>query len=494
MSSYLMSKTARVNFPIIPSGAPYIHLRMESYIEQTKGHPAKVVSDEDIIDIYKKNKELAASRFSKNLGLLPDMQQGRELLADVISLYNAGFDHKKGMEDSLREGVDQAVKRIKSANPSFKYSFGLKSTFKFLHESVDGLQSSIDEINGIVKELEKLDANIVNYYGYNGKSPLGQAPSKPNGLTMLNVDSKSQTSFINLKDRVQKLEMITAQHTGKLDEVVDVKMPDGTIENVKTKGVLWGMSQQLINIQGTILEAAALANLQALERELEEMFRKATGENVTVSVISDPGGTTYDEVLDKMVTNTSDISIKITRSNGEVSSTEINLGLSAKAQYKAGKAKAKVTTFKTSTVLNLLKKGQVLNTLEEYRFLNDIAFGRWKQAGTANIRKYLAAVGAMDAIGGTAGGDEIYLLVYIDQVLSVEQFFNALISNGQFLDIDIKTADKVANKKITSYGRKSIAEMAKEQVDSPNKQLAYQRSKALQILIHEMEQQLQIKY
>ena len=159
-------------------------------------------------------------------------------------------------------------------------------------------------------------------------------------------------------------------------------------------------------------------------------------------------------------------------------------------------AATKSTTFKTTTVNALLRRGDLLNTAGEYRFLNDITFGRWKQLGTSNIRRYMAAAGAYDAIGGTAGGDETYLLVYLDKIMTVEEFFDDMITSKNFLDIDIKNDDKVSGKNIISFGRKSIKRLGSDDggISNPNMELAYMRSKALQLLIHEMEAQVQISY
>lgn len=474
-------------YPVTNEGLPYIHLKQANYMKQIEGMPKKIIGDKDITDIYKKNKGIMARRLKTNMGF-KTVEEGRKMLAELISIYNAGFDHKEGMEESLREGAMKAVDRIKSANPNFKYKYGLSNVFSYLHENVNGLQEAVNDINDIVDKLESLNANIINYYGYNGKSPFSPT-AMTNGIRMLNIDKKSQTSFINLKKTLNKLEMVTANNTGKLSPQVQVTMPDGSTETVKTKGALWGVSQRLINIQGTILEAVGLATLERSEKEIEDYIKSITSPDVKVEVVSDPGGKILDKELGRMVTNTSDFSIKVTK-NG----TEINLGLSAKAQYKSGPAKAKTTTFKTTTVDSLLRRGGLLNTITEYRFLNDMAGGKWRTLGSNNIRKYLAALGSLDAIGGTVGGDETYLLVYLDKIISVEEFFQELITSKKYLDIDIKNSDKVSNKAIESFGRGSISKLAKESIGTiPNTQLAYQRSKALQILIHEMEAQVQLK-
>ena len=108
----------------------------------------------------------------------------------------------------------------------------------------------------------------------------------------------------------------------------------------------------------------------------------------------------------------------------------------------------------------------------------------------------MAAAGAYDAIGGTAGGDETYLLVYLDKIMTVEEFFDDMITSKNFLDIDIKNDDKILGKNnIISFGRKSIKRLADDGgISNSNMELAYMRSKALQLLIHEMEAQVQISY
>ena len=79
---------------------------------------------------------------------------------------------------------------------------------------------------------------------------------------------------------------------------------------------------------------------------------------------------------------------------------------------------------------------------------------------------------------------------------SVEEFFDDMIASKNFLDIDIKNDDKVLGKNnIISFGRKSIKRLADDGgISNSNMELAYMRSKALQLLIHEMEAQVQISY
>lgn len=478
-------------FPITNEGLPYIHLHQANYLKQLDGMPDKFITDDDIVKMYQKQKRAIASRLKSTLKL-KSVEEGRNILKEAIALYNAGYDHKNGMEESLKEGAMRAVDRIRTANPNFKYKYGLSSTFKYLYEDVKGVQSAIDELNEIVKTLESLDANLVHYYSQDPKSPFSSFGGS--GLKLLSVDDKSQTSFLNLKKQIEKLEAVAATggNGGKLDPVVTVKMPDGSTEQVKTKGVLWGMHQRLINIQGTILEAVGLATLESAEKEIIEYVKSILGDNVEVSIEADASGSTYDELLGRMVTNTSDFAIKITKDG-----TTTNLGLSAKSQYKTGPKKTKSTTFKTTTVNALLRRGDLLNTAGEYSFLNDITFGRWKHLGISNIRRYMAAAGAYDAIGGTAGGDETYLLVYLDKIMTVEEFFDDIITSKNFLDIDIKNDDKVGKKnKIISFGRKSIKRLGSDDggISNPNIELAYMRSKALQLLIHEMEAQIQMNY
>ena len=81
--------------------------------------------------------------------------------------------------------------------------------------------------------------------------------------------------------------------------------------------------------------------------------------------------------------------------------------------------------------------------------------------------------------------------------MTVEEFFDDIITSKNFLDIDIKNDDKVGKKnKIISFGRKSIKRLGSDDggISNPNIELAYMRSKALQLLIHEMEAQIQMSY
>lgn len=478
-------------FPINDNGTPYIHARQTSYMKQLKVMPKQVISDAQVVDIYKKNKRKISQRLKSDL-MLSSVDEGRELLKNIIALYNAGLDHKDGMEKSLREGAMEAVDKIKSANPNYKYKYGLANTFSFLHENVKGLQGAIDELNDVTETLQSLDNNIIHLYGQKKNKAFTGGSLTAGGLELLGVDKKSQTSFINLKKNIQKLEAVAAtggEGGGALKPEVSVKMPDGTTETVKTKAALWGMSQRLINIQGTVLEAVGLANLEMGEKEITDYIKSVMGNNVTVKAEADPTGTTFDEVLGRMATNTSDFSLKV-----GVNGVEINLGFSAKSQYKVGPKATKSTTFKTTTLMSVLTRGNLLGTPAEYRTLNDLAFNRWAAMGKNNIRKYLAGAGSYDALGGTAGGDENYFLVYLDKIFTVEEFFDDLIKTNTFLDLDIKGENAVFGKNILSFGRKGIAKLASEEgpVPGANLVLAYQRSRALRSLIHDMEVQIQL--
>lgn len=477
-------------FPVNDNGAPYIHARKASYMKQLNTMPKQVVSNNDVVEVYKKNKRKISQRLKSELKL-SSVDEGRELLKDVISIYNAGLDHKQGIQRSLREAAMETVNKIKSANPNYKYKYGLTDTFSYLHEEVTGLQGAIDELNEITTSLEKLDSNVVHLYGRKKNKPFTGGFMKPGGLELLGVDKKSQTSFINLKNNIKRLESVAATggEGGKLDPEVSVKMPDGSIEMVKTKSALWGVSQRLINIQGTVLEGVGLANLEMVEDEILASIKSTLGDKVTIKTEANPGGTTFDDVLNRMTTNTSDFSIKV-----GLNGSEINLGFSAKSQYKVGPKATKSTTFKTTNVVSLLTRAGALNTQVEYRTLNDLAFNRWAGMGRSNLRKYLAGIGSYDAIGGTTGGDENYFLVYLDKILTVEEFFDDLISTNTFLDMDIKGDDKVLSGNIISFGRKGIARLASEDGPIPgaNLVLAYQRSRALRSMIHEMEAQIQL--
>ena len=189
-------------FPITNEGLPYIHLHQANYLKQLKGMPDKFITDDDIVKMYQKQKKAIASRLKSTLKL-KSVEEGRNILKEAIALYNAGYDHKNGMEESLKEGAMRAVDRIRTANPNFKYKYGLSSTFKYLYEDVKGVQSAIDELNEIVKTLESLDANLVHYYSQNPKSPFSSFGGS--GLKLLSVDAKSQTSFLNLKKQIEKL-------------------------------------------------------------------------------------------------------------------------------------------------------------------------------------------------------------------------------------------------------------------------------------------------
>lgn len=476
-------------FPISNDGSPYIHARKVSYMKQLNVMPKQVISDSEVVDIYKKNKRKISQRLKSDLKLT-SVDEGRELLKDIISIYNAGLDHKEGIEKSLREGAMEAVDKIKSANPNYKYKYGLSNTFAFLHQETSALQGAIDELNEITESLEKLDSNVVHLYGQKKNKAFTGGSVRAGGLELLGVDRKSQTSFINLKNNIKKLEAVVATggKDAKLDPEVSVKMPDGSIEKVKTKGALWGMSQRLINIQGTVLEAVGLANLEMAEEEILNSVKAKLGDKATIKVDANPGGTTFDEVLQRMTTNTSDFSLKV-----GLNGVDINLGFSAKSQYKVGPKATKSTTFKTTNLISLLTRAGAIGNQIEYRTLNDLAFNRWASMGKNNIRKYLAGAGSYDALGGTVGGDENYFLVYLDKIFTVEEFFDDLIRTNTFLDIDIKGEDKIVSGNVVSFGRKNIARLAGEgPIPGANLVLAYQRSKALRSMIHEMEVQVQL--
>ena len=152
-----------------------------------------------------------------------------------------------------------------------------------------------------------------------------------------------------------------------------------------------------------------------------------------------------------------DVSIIVT-----IDGVDINLGISAKAQIKNdGQGKDIKTFFKTSTINYLINRAgkEFISGASAYRMYNGIAHNTLWSGDSPDIRfrKYMAAFGAYSALGGKEGGDEIYLISYVDKVISVEEFFDNIIKSKSFLDLELPMGNKLNKKKeVVSYGRKTI--------------------------------------
>lgn len=317
------------------------------------------------------------------------------------------------------------------------------------------LNSYLKEIDQVMNLVKTLDNNLAIYYkrqmDLKTKSNIVSLFGNEDNMSVININKAGVTAFNNLKNKIDALRKTAIQNTGKgqkfVNRIIQYKHIDKdgktSIRTRKAMDELYGISNQLFNIQGSIGEAVnAVYALEIADNIMNNFIKDSRSiPNMRIEVLGTGnnriGGTTSkaDEIIRVTYPNV-EIDAKQVGSNENIGyDVTTNIRISTKAIEFGDTASGHNIKFLTTTVRNILSK---VENFYQYYFLNGLAFKHYnKRSGYyPALNRYIAAQNFDTALTG-AGFDNVVLLGFLDKIITIQDVYNSILLGKNYPRVSI---------------------------------------------------------
>lgn len=462
-----------------PNMLNYIHFQRDNFLEARNLLGAKIDESKITSNIKSRYRQLAKTAQERQTQLEQQSSTAQDLLSifatsdNIAELMLPYLD--EGIYDNLvgKNSIDQELRDM-AAEVS-----GFYSKIKETDNQVQTLSTLLTGIDNVLNNMNKINGELIEYCASladTQKDSFDESFNLNGNIHILNINPTAISSLASLKSRIETLRQTAhVSKNTKLPEQVTYINSKGETRTTSVTNLVFSMRQLLINILGGYGEA--LSAVYAMTKA-DEIIQEAFG-NVPNIKISGSGT----QKLTNGQTSKSDI--KITYNDNSVN---INMGISAKAQL-LGSGKKTTTTFQTSR-LEVFLRGLLKNY--EYNFLNNLYHGVTSSNEQVLLNRYIAAMNFDNAVTGWNLGDRVVLLSYLNKVISVSDFYNAIAkSNSKISDypsISIKGMKESTN---IWVGAHSDLATIDDETPLEKSTLAWERSKAIRQILLGLNAQIQ---
>lgn len=320
------------------------------------------------------------------------------------------------------------------------------------------LNSYLEEIDQVMNLVKTLDGNLAKYYeqqmDLKTRSNIVSLFGNEDNMSVININKAGVTAFNNLKNKIDALRKTAIQNTGRgqkfVNRTVQYKYIDRdgkiSIRNRKAMDVLYGISNQLSNIQGSIVEAInAIYALEVADNIVNDFIKDS--QNIGIEVIGTGndrvGGTTSkaDEIIRVTYPNVK-IGAQQISSNGDIGyDVTIDIKIPTKAIKFDDSVSSHNIKFLTTTVQNILSK---VENFYQYYLLNGLAFKHYNKHGSYYpvLNRYIAAQN-FDTALTSAGFDNVVLLGFLDRIITIQELYNSILIGQNYPRVSINGITKV---------------------------------------------------
>ena len=347
--------------------------------------------------------------------------KSRQLLGAEPDLASLSASIHKQYEIIAKEAQKRQLE-LQSLTPAASDLLSLFATSNNINELISNSGIDNDVYNSISFDKELRDMSIaLSRFSSETKAADNQIEKlsallsdMDSILNHLNINPTAISSLKSLQGRLQALKTVQSSATsGRFPNVITYTNSKGEQAQTSVFGLVYTLRQLIINILGGYGEAVSA--IYAMSKA-DELIEKAFGKNP--NIVIEGSGT---QKLKNGQTAKSDVQLRYSEDN-----VNLTIGVSAKAQL-LGSSKT-VTTFQTSK-LEVFLRGIEKNL--EYIFLNNLYHGRTSINEQMILNRYIAAMNFDNAVTGWNLGDRVIFLSYLDKVISVADFYNAIINKGK---------------------------------------------------------------
>lgn len=422
----------------------YIHYNSQNYLEYKKTHGLAIDMAESLNSIYKNHAAIMRNQMSEIKQLTnkdgQNIADALGLINDVSGNSNAYSEMSDRIAAEVAEQIRKGIQQSVGTSAALKQTSSVEKEIQLLDNYIRYLKDTIDIFN---KGNEDYFNFILSKYKNNTNitSNITNLFSIGNTLNLLAINKTALTSYQSLKQKLKQLQNAkkSLKASGKNETIVYNN------KTVSYSSFIYPMHQLFINILGGIGEGFGAT--YAL-KTLEDFLQTLETDDMKVTV----AGTGTEKAIGG-TTKKADYSITINNETGELS---LSFGISAKAQA-LKKGKKVTTTFETTKLKNLLNKYIQLTNIEEYIFYNDLYHNFTGNAEMQYLRRKIAAQAMLDAVTGKNQGENVLFLQYLDELVSVDDFFAELaqLPQNRMPTISILGAGKIrsSNDFITRRGK-----------------------------------------
>ena len=391
----------------------YIHFQRQNFLKARTliGEEIDITSlSAAIHEQYKMIAEKAKKRQSELQSLTP-------VASDLLSLFATSNNINELISNSNIDNdvynsisFDQELRDMSIALSKFS------SETKDVDNQIERLSKLLSDMDSILNHLNVINEELLEYCA---KLPEHQQESvnasfNSGGLHILNINPTAISSLKSLQGRLEALKTVQSSSTsGHFPNSVTYTNSKGEQSQTSVFGLVYTLRQLIINILGGYGEAVSA--IYAMSKA-DELIQQAFGRNP--NIIIEGSGT---QKLKNGQTAKSDVQLKYSEDN-----VNLTIGVSAKAQLL--KSSKTITTFQTSK-LEVFLRG--INKNLEYSFLNNLYHGRTSINEQMILNRYIAAMNFDNAVTGWDLGDKVLFLSYLDKVISVADFYDAIINKGK---------------------------------------------------------------
>ena len=350
------------------------------------------------------------------------------------------------------------------------------------------LNSYLEEIDQVMNLVKTLDGNLAKYYeqqmDLKTRSNIVSLFGNEDDMSVININKAGVTAFNNLKNKIDALRKTAIQNTGRGQKFVNRTVQykhidrDGkiSIRSRKAMDELYGISNQLSNIQGSIGEAInAVYALEVADNIVNDFIKDS--QNIGIEVIGAGndriGGTTSkaDEIIRVTYPNVK-IDAQQIGSNGNIGyDVTTDIKISTKAIKFDDSASSHNIKFLTTTIQNILSK---VENFYQYYLLNGLAFKHYNKHGSYYpvLNRYIAAQNFDTALTG-AGFDNVVLLGFLDKIITIQEVYNSILLGENYPRISISG---ITNVNLAAINPDALPEGGKDESPMTKNVYAIQRS------------------
>ena len=460
----------------------YIHFQRDNFLRTRQILGAEVNTASLSSDIHKKYLEIAAIAMSRQ----NELRALTPIADDLLSIFATSQNMDILLENSNIDNeiynqiqVDQELRDMSIELIRFN------AKTKDLDNQIGQLANLLDNLDGILNHLDTINGELLEYCAHlpEHQQQSVQSSFGANGqLHILNINPTAISSLKSLKGRIEPLKVIAAKGAGSFPPSVTYTNSKGEQASTSVFGLVYSLRQLIINILGGYGEAmTAIYTMDKADELIQEMF----GNNP--NIIIEGAGTSK---MSNGQTSKSDVKLRYSEGN-----VNLDIGLSAKAQLLKS-SKSTTTTFQTSK-LEVFMRG--IDKQLEYSFLNNLYHNRTSLNEQMIINRYIAAMNFDDAVTGWNLGDRVLFLSYLDQVISVSDFYNSIINKGK-AKISNYPAISIpgVGKKLTDFRgidpNKTLIDDIPDDTPLNKEDLAWQRSRDVRKIMMGINAQIQYKH
>lgn len=442
----------------------YIHYSGENYSYKTNQQdPYKYTLDTNKVkqSIEDKYKEMLSIAENRTKELDKNMPTGVTLL-DFANEANKFIQHQ--YDNKIFQDFDASLinTTFQGISDSARVASILKKC-KDAQEKASVLNDYLNQVEEVLKLIDKIDDNIKRYYDQCMKDNQSQAsmintlysnPGAIKNFTILNVNKTGFTSFNNLRNKIDALKKTAMQSGGTKfvnRKIKYQKISDGKTITKTTQAIdsIYGITYQIRNIQGAVGEGISAWYAVNTSTNFIKDFEKSLAgqyENVRVQV-SGVGNEQMNGITskaDNLIQFLGDnVNLK-TKSNKDITEVLLELKVSTKGIYydqKSGSTRS--IKFLETYLGSLLDK---VDKLYSYYMLNGLRFGHNKNTNKSHyyywISRYIAAANFDNAVTGL-NDSKVMLLAFLDRMITIDELYNTIVRTKQYPNISVSGVSKV---------------------------------------------------